>query len=216
MCLHKCMTISNRNPYPLTLESGAFLTSCRWRHEEINYKALGNCSDFILNMLVNLSFFGNLLFFGFSAHSKEPHLLSPSKACDEHKSCPWRGGKWNIKKENADWAKEIKDMRRKKKKRQTQCCDRERRSRNLILVEWKSASSDMVGHSCHTRDITLCEGSVPLSLRRRARKQGFKLHHTAKLSSFPDNLKTNPSSEIYFFLFSHHNKTLLFYLLWDR
>lgn len=90
----------------------------------------------------------------------------------------------------------------KKKKRQTQSCDRERRSRNLILVEWKCASSDMVGHSCHTRDVTLCEGSVPLSLRRRARKQGFKLHHTAKLSRFSDNLKTNPSSEIYFF-YSH-------------
>lgn len=73
----------------------------------------------------------------------------------------------------------------------------------------------MVGHACHTRDVTLCKDSVPLSLRKGASKQGFKLPPTAKLSRFSDRLKSNLSPVIHFFLFSHHNTPLLLYLLWE-
>lgn len=64
-----------------------------------------------------------------------------------------------------------------------------------------------MGHLHHTADLTLWQDSVPLSLRRS--EQGFKLHQTANLSSFADNLKTNSSSEIFFILIAQQNIAVL-------
>jgi len=103
---------------PLMLEPGALLTSCRWRHEEINWEALDNCSEFILNTLVNLSCCGNLSFVEFSACNEQPHLLSHPKAVPG----PWREGRWNLEKESTEQAMRLKDKCCGKKNASTELC----------------------------------------------------------------------------------------------